>query len=125
MVLFVLFHHTRAIVKMSRCNYCNESLNKFHEIANYFVRVILSVYNRLVERVTGNVRERELNIWNIHTDNLRSVITPVSFTANLSKSVVITKTCLYNFDRLKPHFYVVKLEFTGVYIIFSISAQKT
>ena len=36
----------------------------------------------------------------------------------------ITKTCLYNFDPLKPHFYVVKLGFTGVYIIFLISAQK-
>ena len=30
----------------------------------------------------------------------------------------ITKTYLYNFDPLKPHFYVVKLGFTGVYIIF-------
>ena len=30
----------------------------------------------------------------------------------------ITKTCLYNFDPLKPHFYVVELGFTGVYIIF-------
>ena len=28
---------------------------------------------------------------------------------------VITKTCLYNFDPLKPHFYIVKLGFTGVY----------
>ena len=36
----------------------------------------------------------------------------------------ITKTCLYNFDPLKPHFYVVKLGFTGVYIIFLISAQN-
>ena len=34
------------------------------------------------------------------------------------------KTCLYNFDPLKPHFYIVKLGFTGVYIIFLISAQK-
>ena len=32
-------------------------------------------------------------------------------------------TCLYNFDPLKPHFYIVKLGFTGVYIIFLISAQ--
>ena len=32
----------------------------------------------------------------------------------------ITKTCLYNFDLLKPHFYIVKLGFTGVYIIFLI-----
>ena len=36
----------------------------------------------------------------------------------------ITKTYLYNFDPLKPHFYIVKLGFTGVHIIFLISAQK-
>ena len=44
----------------------------------------------------------------------------------LSKELAnsITKTCLYNFDPLKPHFYIVKLGFTGVYIIFLISAQK-
>ena len=32
---------------------------------------------------------------------------------------------LYNFDPLKPHFYIVKLGFTGVYIIFLISAENT
>ena len=37
---------------------------------------------------------------------------------------LIMKTYLYNFDPLKPHFYIVKLGFTGVYIIFLISAQK-
>ena len=37
---------------------------------------------------------------------------------------IITKTCQYNFDPLKPHFYIVELGFTGVYIIFLISAQK-
>ena len=36
----------------------------------------------------------------------------------------ITKTRLCNFDLLKPHFYIVKLGFTGVCIIFLISAQK-
>ena len=40
------------------------------------------------------------------------------------KKKKITKTCLYNFDPHKPHFYIVKLGFTGVYIIFLISAQK-
>ena len=30
----------------------------------------------------------------------------------------IKKTYLYNFDPIKPHFYIVKLGFTGVYIIF-------
>ena len=33
---------------------------------------------------------------------------------------LFTKTRLYNFDPLKPHFYIVKLGFTGVYIIFLI-----
>ena len=37
---------------------------------------------------------------------------------------IITKTYLYNFDPLKPHFYIVKLEFAGVNIIFLISAQN-
>ena len=36
----------------------------------------------------------------------------------------ITKTYLYNVDPLKPHFYIVRLGFTGVYIIFLISAQN-
>ena len=30
----------------------------------------------------------------------------------------ITKTCLYNFDPLKPHFYIVKLGFTRVFFLF-------
>ena len=42
------------------------------------------------------------------------------------KNEYITKTCLpvYNFDPFKPLFYIVKLGFTGVYIIILISAQK-
>ena len=36
----------------------------------------------------------------------------------------IMKTRLYNFDPRKPLFYIVKLGFTGVYIIFLISAQN-
>ena len=42
----------------------------------------------------------------------------------LGSKTIITKTCLYNLDPLKPHFYIVKLGFTGVYIIFLISTQK-
>ena len=34
--------------------------------------------------------------------------------------ISITKTCLYKFDPLQPHVYIVKLGFTGVYIIFLI-----
>ena len=40
------------------------------------------------------------------------------------KTDYITETCLYDFDPLKPHFYIVKLGFTGVYIIFLIPAQN-
>ena len=43
----------------------------------------------------------------------------------IGDATTITKTRLYNFDPLKPHFYIVKLGFTGVCIIFPISAQKT
>ena len=42
----------------------------------------------------------------------------------LYQTICITKTHLYNFDPLKPHFYTVKLGFTGVYNIFLISAQN-
>ena len=35
----------------------------------------------------------------------------------------IQKNYLYIYDPLKPHFYIVKLGFIGVYIIFLISAQ--
>ena len=38
--------------------------------------------------------------------------------------VYITKTRIYNFDPLKPHLYIVKLGFTGVYTSFLISAQN-
>ena len=38
--------------------------------------------------------------------------------------LTITKTYLYNYDPLKPHFYIVKLGFTGVYIIFLSFAKK-
>ena len=38
--------------------------------------------------------------------------------------VLITKTCLYNVNPLKPHYYITILGFIGVYIIFLISVQK-
>ena len=35
-----------------------------------------------------------------------------------------TKTYLYDFDPFKPHFYIVKVGFTGVYIIFFLFLLK-
>ena len=48
----------------------------------------------------------------------------LSYPVIIVLSRLITKTRLYNFDPLKPHFYIVKLGFTGVCIIFLISAQN-
>ena len=36
----------------------------------------------------------------------------------LKNSGNITKIRLYSYDPIQPHFYIVKLGFTGVYIIF-------
>ena len=47
-----------------------------------------------------------------------------TFDTNKKTVHYITKTYLYNFDPLKPHFYIVKLGFTGVYSVFLIPAQK-
>ena len=41
-----------------------------------------------------------------------------------SRLAFITQTRLYNFDPLKPLLYIVKMGFTGVYIIFLISFKK-
>ena len=45
-------------------------------------------------------------------------------TQQKKKRVCITKTYLYNFDPIKPQFYIVKLGFARLYIIFIISAQN-
>ena len=44
--------------------------------------------------------------------------------ATIPRHCFTTKTCLYNFDPPKPHLHIVKLGFTGVYIIFLNFAQK-
>ena len=54
----------------------------------------------------------------------KSVVAPLHSEILQFFNLFITKTCLYNFDPLKPNFYIVKLGFTGVYINFLISAQN-
>ena len=55
-------------------------------------------------------------------DNIHEMSNPVLKIKHTEE--FITKTRLYNFDPLKPHLYIVKLGFTGVYIIFLISAKN-
>ena len=52
------------------------------------------------------------------------VILPTTSHIILNPLQPITKTRLYNFDPLKPHFYIIKLGFTGVYIIFLILLKQ-
>ena len=69
-----------------------------------------------------NVRHPPKSVW----DDWRLFVVFLVFWLQIAiESFTITKTRLYNFDPLEPHFYIVKLGFTGVYIIFLISAQNT
>ena len=55
------------------------------------------------------------------------ITTPLDYSRNVGANddvEYITKTYLYNVDPLKPHFYIVKLGFTGVYLIFLIFCSK-
>ena len=56
----------------------------------------------------------------LHTDGLD---VQVSDTGS-SWSFYITKTYIFNFDPLKPHFYIVKRGLQGYTLFFLISAQK-
>ena len=70
-----------------------------------------------------------LRIITVYEDELTSMNSalipkPAPYLRFKNYKTFITKTRLYNFDPLKPNFYIVKLGFTGVYIIFLIFAQK-
>ena len=60
--------------------------------------------------------------YTINALSIRSV--NVLFLGRLSPLLHHENTPIYNVDPLKPHFYIEKLGFTGVYIIFLTSAQK-
>ena len=79
-------------------------------------------------RSTALPRHQNKAILGTNKDNTVATCETTDALRELQKSRIemayITKACLYNFDPLKPHLYIVKLGFTGVYIIFLISAQK-
>ena len=62
---------------------------------------------------------KKKNMKNISKCRLLKILLSV-----LDINIFITKTRLYGFEPLKPHFYTVKLGYTGVYINFLISAQN-
>ena len=64
------------------------------------------------------------NITNLPSVEFVQGVVRLKYARYNSTYEIITKTSLYNFDPFKPRFYTVKQGFTGVYIIFLISAQK-
>ena len=80
--------------------------------------------NRLPNRQANSVESDKTAHYDPSHQDLHCVHMYLVWFAGLKKLNCITKTYLYYFDPLKPHFYIVKLGFTGVYIIFLISAQN-
>ena len=64
------------------------------------------------------------NITHVRSMRKKNNICNKETSINIKYFASITKTYLYNLTSPKPHFYIVKLGFTGVYIIILISAQK-
>ena len=91
------------------------------EVLLYLVNQWLDFYQIFLDMQLGHNKET-LDFGDI---DLIYKVTAVEETENsMGNNCFITKTCLYNVYPLKPHFYIVKLGFTGVYIIVLISALK-
>ena len=91
-----------------------------HKLVKKVIWIYIQEENYRAERTsTVTIRERADIYYNTVKPSFSKLI---AFRVLLL--YVITKTGLYNFDPLKPHFCIVKLGFTGVYIIFLISAQN-
>ena len=85
-----------------------------------FLLIIISVLYRYISMHVHMQQRNEL-----HSCLVKMWKTTLLYCyAGRRSSDFITKTRLYNFDPLKPHFYTVKLRFTGAYIIFLISDQN-
>ena len=85
------------------------------------------IYGYVAIQVPSNFDRSEVLTRHMHPFAFRHIHTYASYCLYSFYPAVIpsiTKTYLFNFDPLKPHFYIVKLGFTGIYIIFLISAQN-
>ena len=76
-------------------------------------------HQQVVQMTCSNFRTNMVRNYDIPIFTLLSISFRKSYL-----ELFITKTYLHNYGPLKPHFYIVKPGFTGVYIIFLISVQK-
>ena len=99
---------------------CNDNLGRFKKtLSGVFFFFFFFWLTEACQR--HGLGDFELKLFRLSKLSKESYAIQTQFQWN-TKS--ITKTYLYNFDPLNPHFYIVKLGFTGVYVIFLISAQK-
>ena len=102
----------------------NKPLQKYTSL-NRIEHVSLNIRKCTFEYVRPTKIRFSLHIHADWFDVFLSACAQVCFlTLQLMFMVIIKKTYLYNFDPLKPHFCIVKLGLTGVYIIFLISAKN-
>ena len=102
-----------------KCSHCCSNLLCFLLFQYTSDYIVLLVRLLLLLSTVHDIRvhwQKVMCVSNEDTDYL-------VFSYNLIRDFAahITKSCLYIFD---PDFYRVKLGFTGVYVIFLISAQK-
>ena len=89
-----------------------------HEVTDY--RAVLNKYGLTVNKVS-----RLINAGEVGTINDLSFRTySSSSVSNINPRILIRITCLCVLYPLTPHFYIVKLGFTGVYIGFLFFALK-
>ena len=118
--------HTRSAKTLIRLRASESSLvalgsTKFVFLINL---KLLTIANSLLNIILKRQLLLAFFIFIRHKDFMFSGLEHESKFYNLGARYAITKTRLYKFDPLEPHFYIVKLGFTGVYIIFLISAQN-
>ena len=94
-------------------------------ISGTFPKIRLNICNQQFTFFLRSIRAQVYNLFKPHHKHLQWLFDEnISGHCPWTNRLGITKTCLYNFDPLKPHFYIVKMGFTGVYFAFFMFAQK-
>ena len=99
----------------------NQNKNISFKIKRQAKHVFPSEAKRTVDLFTSHLQSRPNDLNGSGRLRCLTLQTAIDFHYTF---YTITKTRLYNFDPLKPHFYIVNLRFTGYTLFFLISAQK-
>ena len=104
----------KTIEEKGKQNSCNDAADSEKPVMYFAMKTYKGVvmYNNEIEEIE-KMDTRDNDIWVCSFPRSGNIII-----------YAITKTRLYNFDPLKRHFYIVKLWFTGVYIIFFLFLLK-